>query len=102
MACRWGCRSSPNRSTMAPFFIWGFSTRRPPDSTSVLVASRSSRFGHFFRLHAIDVELAGGRRHLLHHVVEIEAGRLREADRVDPRDDERAKVWADHAARLQL
>ena len=55
-----------------------------------------------FLLDPVDVEL---RRRFLHppqHVVEVELGRFREADRVDARDDERAQIRAGEAALLQL
>src|SRR5215468_11674972 len=69
---------------------------------SVLIQWRSRCPCHLFGLHAIDVELARRRRHLLHHLVEIEARGLGEANRVNPRDDERPEIRTGETASLEL
>ena len=54
------------------------------------------------RLDLEDADRLGGAQHPAEHVVEIEVGGSREADRVDARDDERTDIWAREAAFLQL
>src|SRR5262245_64354951 len=75
-----------------PFIAW---------PNLILVRRRSADLRHVLLTHAVDFEAAGGGDHLVHHLVEVELGRLREPDGIDAGDDEWLEIRAGQAALLE-